>query len=175
MTAPSSQKINKLQLKHHPKRTMLPGPRVLIRRSGETQREVAHVALRVETSARIPARSASLSITMPSPVLPDPVIPTMTPCVVRSLESSVNRSAAPAFPVAGAKAVPRNNPVPVMSRVYSTLRFSIPGSGSGSLGSIRSSASTRSCATATDFTQLRSAGTTCQGAHSVDVSVSASS
>src|SRR6266487_2022825 len=61
------------------------------------------------------------------------------------------------------------------ARVYSTLNFSIPGSGSGSLGSIRWSASTRSCATATDFTQLRSAGTTCHGAHSVDVSVSAAS
>ena len=52
---------------------------------------------------------------------------------------------------------------------------SMPGSGSGSCGSSRSSSSTRSCATASALTQFRSAGTTCHGAHSVDVSVSASS
>ena len=37
-------------------------------------------------SAGMPASSASSSRTIASPVLPEPVIPTMTPCVVRSLE-----------------------------------------------------------------------------------------
>ncbi len=36
------------------------------------------------TSVGIPARSASSITTTPSPVLPEPVIPTMTPWVVRS-------------------------------------------------------------------------------------------
>jgi hypothetical protein len=58
---------------------------------------------------------------------------------------------------------------------YVTWSPSTPGSASGSFGSIRSSASTRSVATASAFTQLRSAGTTYQGAQSVDVSVIASS
>ena len=40
---------------------------------------------------------------------------------------------------------------------------------------MRSSSSTRSVATASAFTQLWSAGTTCHGAHSVDVSAIASS
>src|SRR4030095_8491909 len=47
---------------------------------------------------------------------------------------------------------------------------SMPGSGSGSFGSRRSSGSTRRAATAVLLTQFRSAGTTCHGAHSVDVS-----
>ncbi len=52
---------------------------------------------------------------------------------------------------------------------------STPGSGAGSLGSRRSSASTRISATARFRDQLWSAGTTYHGAHSVDVSRSASS
>ena len=51
----------------------------------------------------------------------------------------------------------------------------MPCSGSGMRGSIASRTSTRSCETAALRTHLRSAGTTYQGAHAVDVSVIASS
>ena len=51
------------------------------------------------TRVGMPARSASSSSTTPSPVLPEPVMPTMTPWVVRSAASSVSgcplRSAVP--------------------------------------------------------------------------------
>ena len=50
--------------------------------------------------AGMPARSASSRRTTARPVLPDPVIPTITPCVVRSLEPRT-RSSAPGLPVAG--------------------------------------------------------------------------
>ncbi len=44
--------------------------------------------------------------TMPSAVLPLPVMPTMRPCVVRS-DGSRRKSSAPVFPVAGSTARPR--------------------------------------------------------------------
>ncbi len=50
------------------------------------------------TSAGIPAVSASSSRTTASPVLPEPVMPTMTPCVVRSRGSSTNGSPAAVVP-----------------------------------------------------------------------------
>src|SRR5687768_9657402 len=55
-------------------------------------------------------------------------------------------------------------------RAHAITSPSRPGSGSGSLGSRRSSTPTTMVATAVLFTQLRSAGTTYQGAGSVDVS-----
>ncbi len=45
-------------------------------------------------SAGMPASSASSSRTIASPVLPEPVMPTMTPCVVRSLEPMTRSSVA---------------------------------------------------------------------------------
>ena len=64
------------------------------------------------TSAGIPARSASSRRTIASPVLPEPVMPTMTPCVVRSLEPTTS-SSAPGLPVAGSIALPRCERAPV--------------------------------------------------------------
>ena len=58
------------------------------------------------TSAGIPASSASSSITTASPVLPEPVIPTTTPWVVRSLDPTTTLSA-PGLPVSGSTANPR--------------------------------------------------------------------
>ena len=43
-------------------------------------------------SAGMPASSASSSRTIARPVLPEPVMPTMTPCVVRSLEPTTRSS-----------------------------------------------------------------------------------
>ena len=60
------------------------------------------------TNAGMPARRASSIRTIASPVLPDPVIPTMTPCVVRSLEPTTT-SSAPGSPVFGSIARPRWN------------------------------------------------------------------
>ena len=59
-------------------------------------------------SAGMPASSASSSRTIARPVLPEPVMPTMTPCVVRSLEPTT-RSSAPGLPVAGSISLPRWN------------------------------------------------------------------
>ena len=59
--------------------------------------------------------------------------------------------------------------------LYLTTMFSIPASGVGICGSIFSSASTSSSATATVRTHLRSDGTTNHGDHFVEVSVIASS
>src|SRR5262249_53801795 len=58
---------------------------------------------------------------------------------------------------------------------HAITRRSIPGSGSGSRGSRRSSGPARSVATAVLLTQFRSAGTTCHGAHSLAVSAITSS
>ena len=60
------------------------------------------------TSTGIPASSASSISTTARPVLPDPVIPTTTPCVVRSLDPTTTLSA-PGFPVAASIALPRWN------------------------------------------------------------------
>ena len=60
------------------------------------------------TSTGMPESSASSISTTASPVLPDPVIPTTTPCVVRSLEPTTT-SSAPGLPVAGSIAFPRWN------------------------------------------------------------------
>ena len=60
------------------------------------------------TSTGIPASSASSSRTTASPVLPEPVIPTTTPCVVRSLEPTTTLSA-PGLPVAASITLPRWN------------------------------------------------------------------
>ena len=60
------------------------------------------------TSAGIPASSASSISTTARPVLPEPVIPTTTPCVVRSLEPTTTRSP-PGLPVVGSIAYPRWN------------------------------------------------------------------
>ena len=58
---------------------------------------------------------------------------------------------------------------------YSIFSPSMPGGAGGSLGSMRSSACNSNSATARLLTQLRSAGTTYQGAHSDDVAVTTSS
>ena len=59
-------------------------------------------------SAGIPASSASSSRTIASPVLPEPVMPTTTPWVVRSLEP-MTRSSVPGLPLAGSMIFPRVN------------------------------------------------------------------
>jgi len=59
-------------------------------------------------SAGMPASSASSSRTTASPVLPEPVMPTTTPWVVRSPEP-MTRSLAPGLPVAGSTILPRWN------------------------------------------------------------------
>ena len=58
------------------------------------------------TNAGMPAREASSISTTASPVLPEPVIPTMTPWVVRSLDPTTT-SSAPGSPVFGSIARPR--------------------------------------------------------------------
>ena len=60
------------------------------------------------SSTGIPASSASSMRTIASPVFPEPVIPTTTPCVVRSLEPTTTRSP-PGLPVAGSIVLPRWN------------------------------------------------------------------
>ncbi len=76
------------------------------------------------TNAGIPARSASSIRTTASPVLPDPVIPTTTPCVVRSLEPRTT-SSVPGSPVFGSITRPRwNDPrsaIAAQSRVVRVL------------------------------------------------------
>ena len=55
-------------------------------RSGKTSARFVMSPFGSRTSAGIPASSASSSSTTARPVLPEPVMPTTTPCVVRSLE-----------------------------------------------------------------------------------------
>ncbi len=57
------------------------------------------------TSVGMPASRASSSSTTARPVLPEPVIPVMTPCVVRSLDP-MTTSSVPALPLAGSITYP---------------------------------------------------------------------
>ncbi len=59
---------------------------------GEGEQQVGEVALGIEDQRGDASRRASSSSTTPRPVLPDPVMPTMTPCVVRSAASSSTAS-----------------------------------------------------------------------------------
>jgi hypothetical protein len=92
------------------------GRKAAAERSGNVSARLPMSPFGSRASTGMPASSASSSMTIPRPVLPDPVIPTITPCMVRSLESSVNFSRS-GFPL-GSTAVPRNNaPFPAMDRV----------------------------------------------------------
>ena len=55
--------------------------------SGKVRRRLVMSPLGSRISAGIPLSSASSSTMTPSPVLPEPVMPTMTPWVVRSAGS----------------------------------------------------------------------------------------
>ena len=61
-------------------------------------------------SAGIPFASASSSRTIPRPVLPEPVMPTMTACVVRSSGSRTSSPPSRSFPSAKPSATARAYP-----------------------------------------------------------------
>jgi len=63
-----------------------------------------------------PCRSSSSSITIARPVFPDPVIPTIIPCVRRSSGSS--SSAEPGLPLSGSTPRPTYNPLAMRGKVY---------------------------------------------------------
>ena len=70
--------------------SLIHGRKSVGRSSGNVSARLVRSPFGSMISAGTPDSSASSSSTTPRPVLPDPVMPTITPCVVKSLAASMS-------------------------------------------------------------------------------------